>query len=119
MSSERKRRSSRNAVKSGIYTSAVLINGESPELYRETRLHYVTRFQPADKVEDMATLESASLAHQMDCQQAEIDEDFESIDPATCIAIASAISPSKSENSTTNPIPKMNTEQNVEHLLIR
>ena len=33
---EGKRRSSRNAVKSGIYTNAVLINGESPELYEET-----------------------------------------------------------------------------------
>ena len=76
---EGKRRSSRNAVKSGIYTNAVLINGESSELYEETRLHYLNRFKPADKFEEhlvdqlvacrwrmdrMATLESASLDHQ-------------------------------------------------------
>ncbi len=100
---EGKRRSSRNAVKSGIYTNAVLINGESPELYEETRLHYFNRFKPADKVEEhlvdqlvacrwrmdrMAALEAASVDHQMDCQQAEIDETFESIDPATRAAIA-------------------------------
>ena len=100
---EGKRRSSRNAVKNGIYSRAVLINGESPELYEETRLQYLTRFQPADKVEEhlvdqlvachwrmnrMATLESASLDLQMDSQQTEIDADFESIDPATRAAIA-------------------------------
>jgi hypothetical protein len=100
---EGKRRSSRNAEKHGIYSGSVLINGESPELYEEIRLQYFTRFEPADKLEEylvdqlvachwrmsrMASMEAATLDHQMDCQQPEIEESFESIDPSTRAAIA-------------------------------
>ncbi len=100
---EGKRRSSRNGEKHGIYSQAIVINGESMERFEEIRAVYFARFQPADKLEEylvddlvgcrwrmnrMASLEAASLDHQMDCQQPEIEESFETIDPSTRAAIA-------------------------------
>ena len=100
---EGKRRSSRNAEKHGAYSSAVVINGESMERYEELRGVYFTRFQPADKLEEylvdelvacrwrmnrMASLEAATLDHEMDCQHKKIEDSFETIDPSTRAAIA-------------------------------
>ena len=103
VTTEGKRRSSRNAEKHGVHASAVVINGESMERFLELRAVFFARFQPNDPLEEylvdelvacrwrmnrMGSLEAAALDHKMDCQQAHIEESFESIDPSTRAAIA-------------------------------
>ena len=100
---EGKRRSSRNAEKHGVHSCAVVINGESMERFLELRAVLFARYRPGDPFEEhlvdelvacrwrmnrMASLEAAALDHKMDCQQADIEESFESIDPSTRAVIA-------------------------------
>lgn len=100
---EGKRRSSRNRTTHGMYSSTVLLNGESPELYDEVLQHFRDHFQPAAKMEEYlvkqlvdchwrmnraATLEAAEIDHEIDRQQADVDAAYETIDASTRAALA-------------------------------
>jgi hypothetical protein len=100
---EVKRRSSHYSEKHPSSSRVIVINGESMEHFHEIRAVYFARFQPAGELEEylveelvacrwhmnrMASREAASLDQRMDCQQQEIADSFESIDPSTRAAIA-------------------------------
>ncbi len=98
-----KERSSKNAVKHGIYTRNIVLENESPELYLEMRDKYLSELAPVGEREtDLALdivnarwrlsrlmlIETATIDCAMSRQKEVIETEFERVDEAVRTALA-------------------------------
>ena len=100
---EGKRRSALNSVTHGLDARTLILPGESGDSYDQLLAAYIETFQPVGRVElDLVmemvaarwrqhrawTVETATLNRQLEWDAGHRDEDDESPDRATCLAIA-------------------------------
>jgi hypothetical protein len=86
-------------------SKTVVLTNESAARFERILDSYVNHFHPqteveVDLVEEMAvakwrqrrvwSIETAALDHEMDCKDPELKKEWESLDPATCLALAHA-----------------------------
>jgi hypothetical protein len=100
-----KRRSSQNALKHGIHSSAVVLNSEQGELYDQMLAGYIAEYRPANprehdlveaivdarwRLNRILTIEAAALDYEIDKQRAKPDLTAPGIDEGTRAALAFA-----------------------------
>ena len=102
---EGKARSSKNALKHGIHSSAVVLNSEDSSVYDTLLADYVAEYQPANRREydlveavvdamrrlnRILTIESATLDYEIDKQRKTPIDDAIAVDEGTRAALAFA-----------------------------
>lgn len=100
---EGKQTSALNAIRHALLSKTVVLTNESENRFQQVFQSYIDQFQPfgdieMDLVEEMAvakwnqrrgwTIQTATLDHRMDRQDAELKAQFERIDQATRLSIA-------------------------------
>jgi hypothetical protein len=103
VTAEGKARSSRNALKHGMHSSAVVLNNELSSIYDTLRTDYIAEYQPANRREHhlvetivdaiwrlnrILTIESASLDYEIDKQRRNPEDPGRKLDEGTRAALA-------------------------------